>query len=210
MSQQPNPIGRRPGNPDTRDAILTSARNLFSSQSFSNVSMRAIAADAGVDVALLAHYFGNKEGLFRAAMEVADFPFTRAQEILDGATLDDLPRRIVTNIMNVWESEELRPAVESLLRRVLADPSYFHAVSSFIELVWFGPIAKVLEKYGVDNAALRVSLVATETFGMMTARHIVKLEPLASTPPDQIAPIMIEMIEHHIRLDLPTSTKEQQ
>ena len=62
-----NRTGRRPGTPDTRDAILAVARRRFATRGYDATSLRGIAAEAKVDPALLIHYFGTKEGLFVAA-----------------------------------------------------------------------------------------------------------------------------------------------
>ena len=70
MARVSRRMGRRPGRPDTRAAILASAQKLFAGKGFDGVSVRAIAADAGVDPAMINHYFDGKEGLFQAAMDL--------------------------------------------------------------------------------------------------------------------------------------------
>ena len=62
--------GRRPGAPDTRAAVLAAARAAFAAKGFGGTTIRAVAADAGVDPALVHHYFGTKDDLFLAAMEL--------------------------------------------------------------------------------------------------------------------------------------------
>lgn len=95
--------GRRPGNADTRLAILDAARVRFAGTGFDKTSIRAIAADADVDPALVHHYFGNKQQLFAAAV---DFPVDPDTTLLavDAAPLDELGQTIVRAVVTVWDS----------------------------------------------------------------------------------------------------------
>ncbi|KEJ89850.1 TetR/AcrR family transcriptional regulator [Sulfitobacter donghicola] len=73
----------------TRENLLTHARTLLWKHGYSNVSLRQIAAAAGVDVALISRYFGNKRGLFEATIEGAfDLPDVSSREALVELTVE--------------------------------------------------------------------------------------------------------------------------
>ena len=62
--------GRPPGERNTRDRVLAAARRVFTEKGYDAASLRQIARDAGVDAGMVRHYFADKAGLFRAAMEL--------------------------------------------------------------------------------------------------------------------------------------------
>ncbi|HEX2418275.1 MAG TPA: helix-turn-helix domain-containing protein, partial [Micromonosporaceae bacterium] len=82
--------GRRPGKPDTRQMILAAARDVFAEWGYDRASIRGIAAQAGVDPALVHHYFGNKDSLFQAAIQSPIDPGELLTEALTGKELDGL------------------------------------------------------------------------------------------------------------------------
>src|SRR3954467_7302498 len=107
--------GRRPGPTETRDAILAAARELFADKGDDGASARAIARSAGVDPALIHHFFGSKEGLFVAAME---FPFDPARlvPLLAAGPREEIGERIVRVFMTVWGDPQLRARALAILR----------------------------------------------------------------------------------------------
>src|SRR6266516_7965980 len=95
--------GRRPGNQDTREAILDAARSAFSELGFDGASIRAIATSAGVDPALVHHYFGSKEQLFLEMMELPVHPNDFLPQVLGGG-VDAVGERLVRTFLTVWDS----------------------------------------------------------------------------------------------------------
>ncbi|HEX9373173.1 MAG TPA: helix-turn-helix domain-containing protein, partial [Roseiflexaceae bacterium] len=89
--------GRRPGGADTRDALLTAARRRFLEDGYQAVSLRSIAAEAGVDVALIGYFFGSKQGLFGAALQLPMNPAEAIAEALPG-DLDGLAERLLRKL----------------------------------------------------------------------------------------------------------------
>src|SRR6266566_170590 len=94
--------GRRPGNQDTREAILAAAREAFAERGYDRVSIRAIATSAGVDPALVHHYFGTKDQLFLATVDAPIDPGEILPKILAGER-DELPERLVRTFLSVWD-----------------------------------------------------------------------------------------------------------
>ncbi|MFD4431862.1 TetR family transcriptional regulator, partial [Nocardia sp. NPDC058497] len=106
--------GRRPGNSDTRAAILDAARIRFADTGFDKTSIRAIAGDADVDPALVHHYFGTKQQLFAAVVEFPADP-EATLNATDHAPLDELGPTIVRTVVGVWDSPA-GPGIVAMVR----------------------------------------------------------------------------------------------
>src|SRR3979490_1424213 len=94
--------GRRPGQTETREEILVAARRLFGEKGYQGATIRGIAAEAGVNPALVHHFFRTKEQVFVAAMNFPLDPATTVAGLLDGPR-EDVGRRVVTLILGVWQ-----------------------------------------------------------------------------------------------------------
>ncbi len=180
----PTRTGRRPGNPDTRRAILDAARTAFADLGFTGASMRRIAAAAGVDPALVHHYFGTKEKLFLATVEVPiDLPGLLRRIGEQGP--DGLGVRLVSTMVGVWESPA-GTGLAAALRSALADP---HRARMFREFLVPRIVGPLIEPLGLppDEVDLRTGLLMTQILGVITGRYLLAVEPLASLPADQLA-----------------------
>ena len=95
--------GRRPGPGGTKETVLAAARTHFGAAGYDRGTIRGIAAEAGVDPALVLHYFGSKEGVFRAAV---DFPFDPAELLprLLAPGLVGIGERVVRFFLDTWDS----------------------------------------------------------------------------------------------------------
>ena len=176
--------GRRPGNPDTRQAILDAARTTFAEFGFTGASIRKIAAAAGVDAALVHHYFGSKEKLFLATVEVPmDLPGIVAGIGAQGP--DGLGVRLITTILGIWESPA-GAGIGAALRTALADPARARMLREFVLPQLIGPLLQPLH-LPPDEADLRVGLVMSQVLGMITGRYLLAIEPLASLPVEALA-----------------------
>ena len=176
--------GRRPGNPDTRQDILDAARKTFAELGFAGASMRKIAAASGVDAALVHHYFGSKEKLFLATVEVpVDLPKILAGVGAQGP--EGLGVRLVTTVLGVWESPA-GASIGAALRSALADPARARMLREFVLPQLVGPMLRPLE-LSPDEAELRTGLIMTQVLGMISGRYLLAIEPLASLPVDLLA-----------------------
>lgn len=204
MNAPKRPIGRRPGREDTRQALVDAARVLFVEKGYDGASVRAIAGAAGVDAAMVNHWFGGKEGLFQAVMDLPLNPAEHTGELLAGAEVEGLPERIVEVFLSVWEGPDTGPAMIALLRRVLGDPQQVALLRDYVSGSVLAPVAALLATRHPDDAQLRLSLVASHLLGTMTARHILQLEPLAGLPRDRFARVLQATITHLVSDDLDT------
>lgn len=186
--------GRRPGGPDTRGEILRAARESFADKGFAATSIRGVARQAGVDAALVHHYFGSKDELFIEAMALPLDPRAVAARILDG-TREDLGRRIVTIFLGVWESDEGQQRMKAMLRSVVTSDEVARLMREGMTRMILEPVSQFLE--GPD-AKLRVSLIASHMVGVALMRYVVELEPVAAadleTLVDRIAPAIQQYV----------------
>lgn len=174
--------GRRPGAGGTREKILTAARTQFARHGYEAATIRGIANAARVDPKLVLHYFETKEGVFEAAM---DFPFDPGQALprLLEPGLDGLGTRMALFFLEIWDSPAGARA-HALLRSVVATETAAALMRDFASREILGRLAEKLE---LDHPELRASLVASQLVGVAILRYVVKVEPLASTPPAELA-----------------------
>jgi AcrR family transcriptional regulator len=186
--------GRRPGAPDTRDAILAVARRRFATRGYTATSLRSIAADAGVDPALLIHYFGTKEGLFT---EASGLP-ARLSEVfggLDGAPLPESAAALVRGYLQFVDSDQSRNAILALVRSAVSHEKAAAMLREFMTSELLPVIARLT---GHPDARLRASLVAAQLIGIAMMRHVLRLEPVAKASPDEIVALVAPVIERYL------------
>lgn len=179
------PTGRRTGDSGTRDAILDAALALFAARGYESASLRAIAAAAGVDPALIRHFFGDKETLF--ATVVADR--TAIPERIGAAVAGDpstAGRAVTDTYLRLWEE----PGTGAILRALVRSATTSDGAARMLREVLLG---RVLGQAGVGAEQLTgVALAGSHLLGVAVARHVVALPPIADLSHealvDQVAP----------------------
>jgi AcrR family transcriptional regulator len=190
--------GRRPGAEDTRGRILAAARDAFGDRGYEGATVRDVAARAGVDPALVHHYFGPKQRLFVAAVEMpVDFAIA-VPGLIDGPP-DLLGERFMRFILNLWERPEIRPLVLGLVRSATTDPV---ARTMLRRLLEEGPLLALARSLDRPDAPLRASLAGSQFVGLMMARFVVGVEPLASVDRETVIRSMGPTIQHYLVGDL--------
>ena len=190
--------GRRPGSPDTRAAILDAARDLFASGGMSGTSVRAIAAKAGVDPALVHHYFGTKDDLFIAALQLpVDLRQVVAPVVAQGA--EGAAERLLRTFLSIWDDPELQLPLLGLARS-LTDPVSKELMRDGFLRVVIGPIGQAL---GIDEPERRMPVVASQVMGLIFMRYLLEVEPVASMPPDEVVAIYGPTIQRYLTGPLP-------
>lgn len=194
--------GRRPGDSGTRDAIRAAAIEQFSERGYDRPSMRSIAQQAGVDPALVKHYFGSKHALF---VDVVELPFDPAVVIpaLFGGGRDQIGARLAGFLVSVLEQPAGRQRIIGLVRAAASEPEAARMVRELLTREIF---ARVVEELRVDDAALRANLVASQVVGLVMARYVVGLEPLASMPAENVAAAVAPNLQHYLTGPLVTGT----
>ena len=192
------PRGRRPGAPDTRAAILAAARTSFAGKGYSGTTIRGIASAAGVDAALVHHYFGTKDDLFVAALELPVDPREAIAPALVGGP-DGAGERMLRVFVGVWDDPANTPVFVALARTLL-DPSASHLLREGFLPVVLHPVGRAL---GLERPDLRMSLVASQLIGIILGRYVLALEPLASLSADAVVAAYAPTIQRYLTGDLP-------
>lgn len=201
MSTAPDPAavprrrrGRRSGGQDTRAGLLEAARAEFAERGFDGATVRRIAERAGVDPAMVNHWFGGKEKLFVATMEIPFDPAAVRAEVLTGDD-DGLGERVVGRFLAVWDSAAGGGAMAALLRSVTAHELAARMLREFVTRVILGPI---VDRVAPDRPAERGALVASQLIGMAMVRYVLQLEPLASMPRDEIVSSVAPTVQRYL------------
>ncbi|SHZ36916.1 Putative transcriptional regulator, TetR family [Mycobacteroides abscessus subsp. bolletii] len=194
--------GRRPGTSNARDDILASARKLFSLNGIDKTSIRAIASDAGVDPALVHHYFGTKLDLFREVVQLPVDPSVVLQPLRD-VPVDELGVTIPRLIIALWDSE-LGANMLAVFRSALtgADDGL---VRVFFREVLVNIIAERVDS-PPGSGVLRAEFAITQMAGILVGRYIMAIEPLASLTAEQIALTVGPNIQRYLTGALPSIT----
>ena len=190
--------GRRSGKPDTRAEILAAARTLFAAEGYEPVSMRRIAAEAGVDPSLIHHYFGSKDDLFLAAVELPMDPASEVEAVLRGGGTEEVGERLVRAFVAVWDGPHSARLI-AVARTSLSRPA-----SSFILKQTFQHrVVKTVEEIlgdQVDHLRVRAGFIASQVFGLVVTRYILKFEPLASLDAEQLAQALGPTIDRYLTM----------
>jgi AcrR family transcriptional regulator len=187
----------------TRDLILAAARAAFAERGFDGASMRDMAGAAGVDQALIHHYFGSKQQLFVATMELPFDPDVVRQMVLAGPR-DQLGERIVRFFLGLWEEPVRRQVLLGMVRSALTDPGAAEMVRRF---VIEGAVLPLVEEAGVADSAMRATLVGSNLMGLGFARYILCVEPLASAPVETLVRAIGPIIGRYLTDPIETSSE---
>jgi AcrR family transcriptional regulator len=169
--------GRRPGNPDTREAVLAAARSAFAERGYDGASIRAIATGAGVDPALVHHYFGSKDKLFLAAVHAPVDPGDVLPQALQGGR-EELGANLLRAFLGVWDGPA-RPAALALVRSAVGNEWTAKLLREFLVSQVLRRVLGTLDLPAREREA-RGALVASQLIGVVMARYVLRLEPLAS------------------------------
>jgi AcrR family transcriptional regulator len=194
---------KRPGRPrgasDTRERILVGARELFARNGFDKTSIRAVAAAAGVDSALVHHYFGTKEQLFAAAINVPIDPMEVIGPIRQ-APVEEIGYMLPSLLLPLWDSEAGQSFIATLRSMLAAND--VSLLRSFLQEVIAAEVGPRVDT-PPGTGFIRVQFVASQLVGVLMARYILQLEPFASLPAEQIAATIAPNLQRYLTGDLP-------
>lgn len=195
---RPTRPGRRPGRSGTRDAILAAARERFAKSGFDKTSIRAVAADAEVDPALVHHYFGTKQQLFAAVVELPVDPEIVLRQV-DAVPLDRLGETIVAAVVGLWDSPAGAGAV-ALVRSLVASGDTSLARDFLLSVV----LERVRQRIATDtdDGRLRVALAASQMAGLVISRKILALQPVSGLPLPQLVAAVGPTVQRYLTGDL--------
>ncbi|RKT54204.1 TetR family transcriptional regulator [Saccharothrix australiensis] len=183
--------GRWRSGAESRQRILQAARELFGRHGYGGTTVRAIATAAGVDPAMVFYFFGTKQGLLGAAIEMSDNIPPAIESIFTGG-LDTIGERIVRTLLENLEKSDRTPLV-MLTRSAPTDAQSEALLREFIDREITERLAALL---GTPDAALRAGMVNVQILGLAVARYIVRIEPIASSSVDELVARFGPLVQH--------------
>ncbi|MBB4685095.1 TetR/AcrR family transcriptional regulator [Amycolatopsis jiangsuensis] len=189
--------GRRPAGQDTRAALLTAARAVFAENGYERATVRTIAARAGVDAAMVNHWFGGKEGLF--AQAVLKLPFAPHELVTELRTGPDseLGYRIVRTFLTRWDG-----AGGSQFQALIRSVAGHEIAGSVLRQFFSGFFAEVIRGIGTDRPELRTTLCASQLLGMGLVRYVTEFEPLASAEVETLVTAVAPTLQRYLTGDI--------
>jgi len=186
-------VGRRAGTPETREQIAAAARSLFATLGYERATFRAIAAEAGVDPALVVHFYGTKESLFLEVMQLPPQVSDAIVQIAEGPR-GQMGRRLAELVVGALENPATQPIV---LGRIRCASSHPEAAALVRETVT-RDIARLTTAIGGDEPETRAVLVGAHIVGLATTRYIVSVEPIASLAPERVVELLAPTFQRYL------------
>lgn len=190
--------GRRPGASTTREQILVAARASFARNGYDGASIRAVAASAGVDPALVHYFFETKDGLFAAAMQLPITPSEVLPPVI-AEGLDGLGERIVRRFLAIWDDPANREPLLALVRSATSHEPTSATLRQFVEREVVGRLARAIE---APEPKRRATLVASQLMGLLIARYVLALGPLARADHDTVVAAVGPTLQRYLNGDL--------
>lgn len=185
---------RRTGDADAREQIVAAASKEFIDRGYDAASLRAIARRAGVDPALVHHYFDSKAELFAESVRSPIRPDKLLREVLRGPR-DDIGVNLVTAVLTALEGDKARARLVSLIRTALG---HDFAATMLREFIGREILSRIAGELDADDRELRATAVASQIVGLFIVRYGVRVEPLASAPIEEVARRIAPVIQWHL------------
>jgi AcrR family transcriptional regulator len=206
VTQRARRTGRRGGDSGTREAILAAARKRFADLGYDGATIRGIAADAGVDPALVHHFFGTKERLFTAAMRLPVVPGELIGAALAGAgpaqAGESLGERLVRAMLGAWDVHEIRDTFLGLLRSAATSEQAMTMLRQFVTEAILARLSVAAQAADPVQARFRAALVASQVVGLGLARYLVGLDPLTEASTDELVAAIGPTLDRYLTGDL--------
>ncbi|MHB8273754.1 MAG: TetR/AcrR family transcriptional regulator [Dermatophilaceae bacterium] len=189
--------GRRPAWEDTRAAILDAARAEFSAKGYDASSLRAIARLAGVDPALVHHYFDGKSHLFAETMSLPVRPAELIGAVLAGPR-EQVGERLARTFFLLWDAPESRQRFVAILRSAVSHEDAARMLREFLVREVFGKVALSM---GVPQPHLRAGMAAAQMIGVAMMRYVIGFEPLVRASTDEIVAFVAPTLQRYLADD---------
>ncbi|MEO3765246.1 TetR family transcriptional regulator [Streptomyces sp. B8F3] len=181
--------------PGTRDRILATARSEFAARGFEKTSIRGIAKSAGVDPALVHHYFGTKERVFEAALEITFAPAMAIPDIVVAGPVEGAGERMTRFFFGVWENRLSREPLLAVIRSAVSNET---AAGIFRSIVTRNLLHRVTPSLPEPDAEMRAELAVAQLVGTAMLRYIIRLEPMASADPEELIRRLAPIVQYHL------------
>jgi AcrR family transcriptional regulator len=186
--------GRRPAGSNTRAAIEAAARRRFAEVGYPRTTMRAIAADAGVDPRLISHFFGSKQELFVAVVELPFEPEPTFDALLSGGDAG-VGGRLAEFVLGMLDRPETRSTILGVIRAAASEEAAAEQIRELLATRLLGPLAR---RVGADQPDLRAALVASQVVGLAFARHVVGFNALVEADRAALAGLLAKVFDVYL------------
>jgi AcrR family transcriptional regulator len=192
--------GRRQGEPVSRDAVLSAAKERFATEGYEKTTLRAIARDAHVDPSMVLYLFGSKEELFRESLRLIIDPEVLVAA-LTGATDDepDIGTRMVRTYLRIWETPDTAATVRAMLQSATSNSHAHDAFRGFMQNYVLTAVSGVLG--GGEQARLRATLAASQLVGTALLRYVIEVPPLATLPVEEVVALIAPTVTRYLTAD---------
>jgi AcrR family transcriptional regulator len=185
--------GRRPGATTTREEILEAARHLFATRGYDATTIRGIATSAGVDPALVHHFFGSKDELFLTVLQVPETVLSQVPALL-GSHLETAGERLVRFFLGLFESPDTRAAILTTLRSAVTQESAARILRETITAHLFAGIRDLLP----DRPEVRMTLAMSHLNGLAVGRYVLAVPPLADMDLDDVVAWVAPAVQRYL------------
>ncbi|AOS62767.1 TetR/AcrR family transcriptional regulator [Actinoalloteichus hymeniacidonis] len=188
--------GRRSGG-DTRETLLAAAREVFAERSFEQATVRMIAERAGVDAAMVNHWFGGKDGLFATAVALPFDPGLLIPTVVEGDRAQ-APARMIGAFLSIWDAHP--GGFAALFHSYSSNEAAAGMLRDALDRLVIG---EALARLGVDRASTRAALCASQLVGLGVVRYVLRFEPLAEADPDWVVAAVAPTMYRYLFEELP-------
>ncbi|MDT5184053.1 MAG: hypothetical protein QOJ20_947 [Mycobacterium sp.] len=192
--------GRRQGEPVSRDAVLSAAKQRFATDGFEKTTLRAIAQDAHVDPSMVLYLFGSKEELFRESLRLIIDPEVLVAALTGAADDDpDIGTRMVRTYLRIWETPDTAATMRAMLQSATSNTDANDAFRGFMQNYVLTAVSGVLG--GGEQARLRAMLAASNLVGTAVLRYIIQVPPLATLSADEVVALIAPTVTRYLTAD---------
>ena len=192
--------GRRQGEPVSRDAVLSAAKQRFATEGYEKTTLRAIAKDAHVDPSMVLYLFGSKEELFRESLRLIIDPEVLVAALTGAADDDpDVGTRMVRTYLRIWETPETAASMRAMLQSATSNTDANDAFRGFMQNYVLTAVSGVLG--GGEQARLRAMLAASNLVGTALLRYIIQVPPLATLSADEVVALIAPTVTRYLTAD---------
>jgi AcrR family transcriptional regulator len=192
--------GRRQGEPVSRDAVLSAAKQRFATEGYEKTTLRAIARDAHVDPSMVLYLFGSKEELFRESLRLILDPEVLVAALTGAADDDpDIGTRMVRTYLRIWETPDTAASMRAMLQSATSNTDANDAFRGFMQNYVLTAVSGALG--GGEQARLRAMLAASNLVGTAVLRYIIQVPPLATLSADEVVALIAPTVTRYLTAD---------
>jgi AcrR family transcriptional regulator len=184
--------GRRRGGGNTSALVVEAAKRRFAADGYDATTIRSIAADAGVDSALVVRFFGSKSELFARVMHIPlEAPDALVRTLEQGP--DDVGARLTRAYLQLWSDPSTAIPIQTAFRSAVTNEDAARQLRAFVNDRIVSHVAETFPD--VPHAIVHVAAASTALLGIATGRFVIQAGPLASCEMEELVRVVAPAIE---------------